>query len=301
MSRYNLAILLGILFMFGSIHCQDGAETNDIPLISQENIQKHRVNIARTMKWHWFLRLGTQVGGFAVGSYWIYQTFFAPGLVVVKTGSKRPSSVVSASKKEVNRLYAMLHKFSPRFLSWQWWKNAAFKFADHIVFASVLSIGERLLGRYFHDDDVIWFVKEKTRIVHLQQEIRGYAEKIKAITAMSDQECEYYSVMLVGLCRQLVQQVEKLAGFMEYQFEQFKNRGAILTDDEILQVPHLVATTDQFVRQMTALLPLRKDRSSKVDLKKPFELLLFFAVDLDLQIKRFTGLESGIEWRLING
>jgi len=109
--------------------------------------------------------------------------------------------------------------------------STVFSFVNRYVFppiysSVILTAGKKLLGGIFHDDTIAWFAEEKTTVARLRDVIISHTEKINDDEEiLPDEQRAYYEGVFVGMGRSLVPQVETIVAFIEYQLEEYKNRG----------------------------------------------------------------------------
>ena len=271
--------------------------------VSQENVEKNHQSIARMMSLHWYTRMGMQVGTGLLAVYWLSRFFVGgnPGQEAIQANGGVSSLPVPSNSDLIIRIAALEKCVTPPgWFTFKWWKNKALAVGDYVLWSSLYSLAKGgLVDRFYHDDTIEWFVKSRTRFESLGAEVKFYAQRCILSQDLSQEQMHYHRVTLVGICRSLVREVEQVAAFMEYEIEQFKNRGAVLANDELLQVPHLIASTNRFISDMKKL-QLSATQSDTADqVKKLFGVAVQFVVDFEQQVKRFAGLENAIEWRLI--
>ena len=300
-------------------------ESSSIMLVSQENIDQAQQQVDRTLKFHWFLRGAKVVGATGAIAFLIYYNFFRDsGEINLPEGSKEKVAEASKDLKKVSS--ALVKKTQESVLSletlngrlkkvegiidavedaikpktWKsWFKKKISGYAEWGLFGGAVAVGQKIWGISSHDDDMKWFAREKTRVYQQIGLLRYYAQKVRKTkddTIDSEQEL-YYKTSLVALCRNLVTAVEKLCGFMQYSLQQFQKRGAFLQQSEILQVPHLIATTNKLVASLQKKLPVGT-KVSLDDLQDGYAQVTSFVTDLEKQISRFVQIEHDVEMRL---
>ncbi|MCK5633179.1 hypothetical protein KAH94_05485 [bacterium] len=275
--------------------------TGDIilPCIDQKKVSIHRQKIEKMMQKHWAMRVAMPValiGGCGFVAYW-YLLRKSPEYKMIEK-----QKVTNFSDKELlheqhlvlNEVRKRWNKKHPSYFSFQFIKNCVTKVVKYYAFGRVITLCTSLYKKFFHEDSLVWFIQKKTRCPYLCQEIKCCFAKISSVETLTDKEKHYYKETLQGISRSFVVHIEEVVAFMEYELAQFEKRGAILANDERLQIPHLTTITNNFV---TSMQTLKKD-SSLDDIKKSCNQALQFVVDLEQQIKRFGGIEHAIEWRL---
>lgn len=323
--QITYAWAVGILLSFMSSSSVIAQETTEqtssvIDFVQQERIAERKVNIVRMMNRHWWARLGLQAGG-AVGLLFAAYTTLGP--YVFSRGQSGPPPIQdltfndledleSDTPDQISELRGRIEKLEmrnkktgqaiakafPAWLSMQWWKNKTVFMCESALLSSVMwFLTDKLVGQFFHEDSISWFAQNHTKIHQLCDELQEYSEKLKDVKDISDEQLSYYRQTLIGICRALVPHVESVAAFMEYQVNKFEYEGAVLTDDEQLQTPHLIASSNAFFASMNELLP---SVDSLDKLKDSLKIFAQFTTDLKLITKRFTGIENCIEWRMLN-
>jgi len=263
--------------------------------VSRQRIEQFKTSISRRLTLHKVGRIIVPIAGVASSAYVLYKIFYGG------------PSVVPVVKKEndlekLGKRVATLEKtLCPRFLSWNWLKGQVYGYVEYVAFGALTSAGLSILNAVYHDDTIEWFVKNSIHVEALKKEIEQYSKKNKSFTTMTDEQFNYYSSALTSVCKRLVIQVEYVAAFMEYQLEQFKSHGVVLTADDLLQVPHVVASANNLVQTIQSLTVPKKDMNAIANLKKQAEKLFEFAIDFDLHIKRFSSVEKDLGWRVLHG
>jgi len=296
-------------------------ESVAIPLVSQENIDRAQNDVARTMKFHWFLRGVKVVGGLGfVGFLGYYYLFRNSGGVklpevseekgkeaseVLKRISEKmqekPLSLEGLDKrlKEVESVVGAVKKavLPPR--TWgKWFVKSLSGNIKWLAFGGVTMIGQKIWNISSHDDDMKWYAQQKTRVYQQIRLLRYYSQKLRKTKELTDSEQEiYYKTSLVAFCKSIVVQVEKLCGFMQYSLQQFENRGAFLKSNETLQVPYLIAATNKVVVFFQKKFPVGVEVSLS-DLQDGYAQLISFVNDLEKHIEAFIEIEHNVEDRL---
>jgi len=301
-------------------------EVDQLPtldFVSQKKIDEHKQNIARTIKRHKYLRIALQAGAYSIAAYGCYRLFF------VSSGSTKKKEILLEKENKPSRWKFWKKRPeskpsdpnnltpNPNHLTVEeikkWRKNnetsiwslpsTVFSFVNRYVFppiysSVILTAGKKLLGGIFHDDTIAWFAEEKTTVARLRDVIISHTEKINDDEEiLPDEQRAYYEGVFVGMGRSLVPQVETIVAFIEYQLEEYKNRGAILTNDELLHASHLIAMTNNFVSSLRSLRSANGDTITHERLKKIANSSQQFILDLCQLIECFVGVEDRIEWR----
>lgn len=264
----------------------------EVRFVNQEKIGANRLKISRVMKMHWFLRTVRFVGALGIVGYAAYSIFKKDAI----SGFNGCMSD-EISKKQYENLCKALRP--PKLFSVSWFKKTGKYICDLFAVGYVMNLSDYISKKFLHDDNIKWFSKDRTYITELICQVKAYSKKINESKVLSPEDFVYYRTTILGICRELVRHVEKIGGFMEYSLEQFKNRGALLKPDEILQVSHLVVVTNQLVKSVLEMLTEEKVGDAREKLKALSGVVHQFVLDLEQQINRFSGIENAIEGRLL--
>jgi len=297
--RFLLSTVFCVLAGFSIPLCAEAQEKKEevrfeFRLVNQENIEQEQEKIARMFKAHWGLRIAKYVGVAGACSYALYRLFSSPDVSdIIKEKDKGPTIGQKQYKHLVQLLVSPSLWKEPR----KWFKVVGFKLVDWIAVTAVMGLGQRIWKKTSHNDDIVWYSKEKTRTYQLMSQLRYYGLKIRKAKDLTQENLEYHRVTLASICKKFVLQVEKLCGFMQYSLKQFEKRGALFETDDLLQIPHLTAITNDFVTMLQKRLPV-SSQEPLAHLRKSYEDAQQFANDLERQIGRFAEIEFDIEQRL---
>lgn len=276
-------------------------------LMMQDKIDKHTQKIGRTIRLHSFIRTTAKLGGAAIALYVLYRTVQSwrqdgkPIILPAAVATTAPVPLMT--QEEGLALRKMFNETHPSWFTFQWWKNNALWLANSVGLSVGLSFGGTVVNRYAHEDNIEWFVAQNTKIKELADELRGYHDKTlikNELREFTAQDLSFHCVTLAGMARDLVEQAESVAGFMEYRLSYFKGQGVILLPNEFLQPTRLVASVNAFVRSLQQQLPAQGEDTVE-QVKKVCGLIMQCATDIQQIVNRFQGIEYSIQWRIING
>jgi len=294
--------------------------------MSQENIEENKKKVAKLIRNHWWLRTAAYVTIPTAAGLYLYTKFFSlpsffgffskaapvedastavddslagggdtpleePDLVATAKDVENLKARIAVLETAVNRLKTGKKK-------WSW-----LSLAGKTVFGiAVTGIGKQIFAPAFHDDDMEWYVQQKTYLYPLIKQMKRFAQRITlhSFEKESQPDLNYYRETLAGICRRLIPEIELVAGYMKYSLESFEKRGAMLENDALLQVTQLVTITNKFIDDMHALLPAKAPDTTK-QVKKLYDVAGCFASDVKLRCKVFMGIEDGLNKQLVNG
>ncbi len=272
----------------------------------QDKIDKHTQRIGKTVRVHSFIRTTAKLGGAALALYVLYRTaqsWRRDGKPSILPAVSTVTPVPLMTQEEGVALREALKKAHPSWFTFQWWKNNALWLANSVGVSVGLGFGSVVVNRFAHEDNIEWFVAQNTKMKELADELREYHDKtlIKGeLREFTVQDLYFHRVTLVGMARDLVEQAESVAGFMEYRLSYFKGQHVILLPNEFLQPTRLVASVNAFVHSLQQQLPIQGEDTVE-QVKKVCGLIMQCATDIQQIVNRFQGIEYSIQWRIING